>query len=144
MKMLTGLLPVSEGESSLFGETLVPGDMANRKRIGYMSQNFSLYGELTVDQNMQLHARLFQLPRDKADKRIAWLYDRFDLSRYKDASSGDLPLGVRQRLSLAVAVIHEPEILILDEPTSGVDPIARDSLWNILADLARHWPVYPV
>ncbi len=137
MKMLTGLLPVSEGESSLFGETLVPGDMANRKRIGYMSQNFSLYGELTVDQNMQLHARLFQLPRDKADKRIAWLYDRFDLSRYKDASSGDLPLGVRQRLSLAVAVIHEPEILILDEPTSGVDPVARDNFWALLIELSR-------
>jgi ribosome-dependent ATPase len=137
MKMLTGLLPVSEGESSLFGEALVPGDMANRQRIGYMSQNFSLYGELTVDQNMQLHARLFQLPRDTADKRIAWLYDRFDLARYKDASSGDLPLGVRQRLSLAVAVIHEPEILILDEPTSGVDPVARDNFWALLIELSR-------
>ncbi len=137
MKMLTGLLPVSEGESSLFGEELVSGDMSNRKRIGYMSQNFSLYGELTVDQNIQLHARLYQLPKDTVDKRIAWLYDRFDLKRYKDATSGDLPLGVRQRLSLAVAVIHEPEILILDEPTSGVDPVARDNFWALLIELSR-------
>lgn len=137
MKMLTGLLPVSEGESSLFGKILVPGDMENRKRIGYMSQAFSLYGELTVDQNIQLHARLFHLPKDKAAKRIEWLYDRFDLSRYKNSNSGALPLGVRQRLSLAVAVIHEPEILILDEPTSGVDPVARDNFWALLLELSH-------
>ncbi|PZP56364.1 MAG: multidrug ABC transporter ATP-binding protein [Micavibrio aeruginosavorus] len=137
MKMLTGLLPVSEGTSSLFGTTLVPGDMENRKRIGYMSQNFSLYGELTVDQNITLHARLFNLSGEHADKRIAWLYDRFDLLKYKDSPSGDLPLGVRQRLSLAVAVIHEPEILILDEPTSGVDPVARDNFWALLIELSR-------
>ncbi len=137
MKMLTGLLPVSEGESSLFGQKLVPGDMENRKRIGYMSQNFSLYGELTVEQNLALHARLFQIPKDKAEKRIDWLYERFDLRRYKGARSGDLPLGVRQRLSLAVAVIHEPEILILDEPTSGVDPVARDNFWALLIELSR-------
>ncbi len=137
MKMLTGLLPVSEGESSLFGEKLVPGDMKNRRRIGYMSQLFSLYGELTVDQNLWLHARLFNLPNDKAKGRVAWLYERFDLQRYQHANSGDLPLGVRQRLSLAVAVIHEPEILILDEPTSGVDPVARDNFWALLIELSR-------
>ncbi len=137
MKMLTGLLPVSEGESSLFGQKLVPGDMGNRKRIGYMSQNFSLYGELTVEQNLDLHARLFQISKDKAGKRIDWLYERFDLRRYKDSRSGELPLGVRQRLSLAVAVIHEPEILILDEPTSGVDPVARDNFWSLLIELSR-------
>lgn len=137
MKMLTGLLPVSEGESSLFGVKLVPGDMENRKRIGYMSQAFSLYGELTVDQNMRLHASLFQLPKDKAAERIDWLYKRFDLERYKESNSGELPLGVRQRLSLAVAVIHEPEILILDEPTSGVDPVARDNFWALLIELSR-------
>ncbi|TKW61130.1 MAG: ATP-binding cassette domain-containing protein [Blastochloris viridis] len=137
MKMLTGLLPVNEGESSLFGEKLVPGDMRNRQRIGYMSQAFSLYGELTVDQNIWLHARLFKLAEDKAEARIEWLYERFDLQRYKHANSGALPLGVRQRLSLAVAVIHEPEILILDEPTSGVDPVARDNFWALLIELSR-------
>jgi len=137
MKMLTGLLPVSEGESYLFGKRLVPGDMRNRRRIGYMSQAFSLYGELTVDQNMWLHARLFKLPEDKAAARIDWLYERFNLQAYRDANSGALPLGVRQRLSLAVAVIHEPEILILDEPTSGVDPVARDNFWTLLIELSR-------
>ncbi len=137
MKMLTGLLPVSAGETALLGKTLVPGDMANRQRIGYMSQSFSLYGELSVEQNLLLHARLFQLPKDAAAKRIAWIYERFDLSRYKQALSGELPLGVRQRLSLAVAVIHEPEVLILDEPTSGVDPVARDNFWALLIDLSR-------
>jgi ribosome-dependent ATPase len=137
MKMLTGLLPVSEGESALFGKKLVAGDIENRRRIGYMSQAFSLYGELTVHQNLTLHANLFGLPKEKAESRIAWIYDTFDLAAYRHANSGRLPLGVRQRLSLAVAVIHEPEILILDEPTSGVDPVARDNFWALLIDLAH-------
>jgi ribosome-dependent ATPase len=137
MKMLTGLLPVSEGESSLFGRKLVAGDIANRRRIGYMSQAFSLYGELSVHQNLTLHANLFGLGKEKAAARLAWIYKQFDLAAYKHANSGALPLGVRQRLSLAVAVIHEPEILILDEPTSGVDPIARDNFWALLIDLAH-------
>lgn len=136
MKMMTGLLPVSEGESFLFGKKLVPGDMKNRLRIGYMSQAFSLYGELTVEQNLNLHAKLYGLGEEKSRERLQWLYETFDLNDYKTANSGKLPLGVRQRLSLAVAVIHEPEILILDEPTSGVDPVARDNFWALLIDLA--------
>lgn len=136
MKMMTGLLPVSEGESFLFGTKLVPGDMKNRWRIGYMSQAFSLYGELTVDQNLKLHARLYGLNRQETESRLSWIYETFDLTAYRDVGSGGLPLGVRQRLSLAVAVIHEPEILILDEPTSGVDPVARDNFWALLIDLA--------
>ncbi|PZP85280.1 MAG: multidrug ABC transporter ATP-binding protein [Azospirillum brasilense] len=141
MKMLTGLLPVSEGESSLFGQKLVAGDINNRRRIGYMSQAFSLYGELTVQQNLTLHANLFGLEKEKAAERIAWIYETFDLAAYKNANSGALPLGVRQRLSLAVAVIHAPEILILDEPTSGVDPVARDNFWALLIDLAHQQQV---
>ena len=137
MKMLTGLLVVSEGETALFGKKLVPGDIENRRRIGYMSQAFSLYGELTVHQNLTLHARLYGLSGEKAASRIAWIYDTFDLAAYRNANSGRLPLGVRQRLSLAVAVIHEPEILILDEPTSGVDPVARDNFWALLIELAH-------
>ena len=137
MKMLTGLLPASEGEALLFGETVDAGSLAVRKRVGYMSQAFSLYGELTVAQNLWLHARLFHLPREAMAGRIDGLVSRFDLGPYLDHPSESLPLGLRQRLSLAVAVLHEPEILILDEPTSGVDPVARDEFWELLIELSR-------
>ena len=135
MKMLTGLLPASDGEALLFGQPVDARDLSARKRVGYMSQSFSLYTELTVRQNLDLHARLFRLPRGKA--RIAELVDRFGLAEYLDQHAQDLPLGIRQRLSLAVAIVHEPEILILDEPTSGVDPLARDSFWELLIALSR-------
>lgn len=137
MKMLTGLLPPTSGEAYLFGETVEAGTLAMRRRVGYMSQSFSLYGELTVRQNLDLHARLFQLQADKARQRIDDLVQRFELGRYLDALSGGLPVGLRQRLSLAVAILHEPEMLILDEPTSGVDPLARDDFWRLLIDLSR-------
>ncbi len=138
MKMLTGLLPASGGESLLFGQPLDARDMAVRSRVGYMSQSFSLYTELTVRQNLDLHARLFHLPAPKAKARIADLIDRFGLAEYADDPTDNLPLGIRQRLSLAVAIVHEPEMLILDEPTSGVDPLARDRFWELLIDLARN------
>jgi len=138
MKMLTGLLPASEGTAWLFGEEAKAHDLETRKRVGYMSQAFSLYAELTVRQNLDLHARLFHLPRRRIAGRIDELIDRFGLAGYTDELAQKLPLGVRQRLSLAVAIIHEPEILILDEPTSGVDPLARDGFWEILIDLARN------
>ncbi len=138
MKMLTGLLPPSEGEAWLFGEKTRSHDIASRKRVGYMSQSFSLYSELSVEQNLLLHARLFHLPAERVAPRVEELMARFDLAHCAEALSGDLPLGVRQRLSLAVAVIHEPEVLILDEPTSGVDPLARDAFWELLIDLSRN------
>jgi ribosome-dependent ATPase len=128
MKMLTGLLPASEGEALLFGRPLDASDLGARRRVGYMSQSFSLYTELTVRQNLSLHARLFHLPARKAATRIVELIQRFGLGEYVDQRTQDLPLGIRQRLSLAVAIVHEPEMLILDEPTSGVDPLARPVL----------------
>jgi ribosome-dependent ATPase len=137
MKMLTGLLPATSGEALLFGRPINAADMAIRSRVGYMSQSFSLYTELTVRQNLQLHARLFHLPRDKARARIAELVAQFGLQPYLDQRTLDLPLGIRQRLSLAVAIVHSPEILILDEPTSGVDPLERDRFWELLIDLSR-------
>lgn len=138
MKMLTGLLPPSEGEALLFGKPLDARDMAGRLRVGYMSQSFSLYTELTVRQNLELHARLFHLPTGKARSRLATLIEQFGLTEHLDQRTSDLPLGIRQRLSLAVAIVHEPEMLILDEPTSGVDPLARDRFWELLIDLSRN------
>lgn len=137
MKMLTGLLPASEGEAWLFGQPVDPKDIATRQRVGYMSQAFSLYSELTVRQNLELHARLFHIPDGEIPGRVAEMCERFMLTEVEDALPADLPLGIRQRLSLAVAVIHRPEMLILDEPTSGVEPVARDMFWQLMVDLAR-------
>lgn len=137
MKMLTGLLPASEGEAWLFGQPVDPNDIETRRRVGYMSQAFSLYSELTVRQNLELHARLFHIPEAEIPQRVAEMSDRFMLADVEDALPASLPLGIRQRLSLAVAVIHRPEMLILDEPTSGVDPVARDMFWQLMVDLSR-------
>ena len=137
MKMLTGLLPASEGTAKLFGQPLAADDMETRRHVGYMSQAFSLYSELTVRQNLLLHAELYHLPPAEIPGRIAELLTRFDLADVADERPESLPLGLRQRLQLAVAVLHRPAMLILDEPTSGVDPIARDAFWRTLIDLSR-------
>lgn len=138
MKMLTGLLPPTEGTATVFGKSVEAGSIEVRRNLGYMTQAFSLYGELTVRENLVLDARLFHIPPDKANARIAELVERFGLGPYLDALSDSLPMGMRQRLSLAVAVLHDPMLLILDEPTSGVDPVARDSFWELLVDLSRN------
>ncbi len=137
MKMLTGLLPPTEGNALLFGKQVKGGDVESRRRVGFMTQAFSLYTELTLRQNLVLHARLFDLPEEAGRKRVADLLALFQLESVADTLTESLPLGIRQRLSLAVAVIHEPEMLILDEPTSGVDPVARDGFWELLIKLSR-------
>ena len=137
MKMLTGFLPATEGWAKLFGRPMGSNDMEMRRNVGYMTQAFSLYGELTVRQNLELHAQLYHLPRDKVESRIKELLKRYDLEEVANAKPESLPLGIKQRLQLAVAVLHEPAILILDEPTSGVDPIARDAFWRSMIDLSR-------
>lgn len=138
MKMLTGLLPASEGTATLLGRPIVARDTAARHRVGYMSQSFSLYAELTVRQNLELHARLFHLPPESRAARVQEMLDRFGLRSVAGSLPAGLPLGMRQRLQLAVAVQHRPEVLILDEPTSGVDPVARDEFWEYLIDLSRN------
>ncbi len=137
MKMLTGLLAPSAGSARLFGRAVAPDDLETRARVGYMSQSFSLYDELTVRQNLELHARLFHVPPEEIPGRVDAMLQRFGLSHAAQMLPQALPLGMRQRLSLAVAVIHRPEMLILDEPTSGVDPVARDGFWELLIDLSR-------
>lgn len=138
MKMLTGLLPPSEGEAKLFGNAMDPNDIETRKRVGYMTQAFSLYSELTVKQNLILHARLFGIKKELINEKVDKIMRRFGLDGEINSLPESLPMGVRQRLSLAVALIHSPEILILDEPTSGVDPIARDAFWQTIIELSRH------
>jgi len=137
MKMLVGLLEPSSGEAFVLGEKAGADSLAARRRIGYMSQSFSLYEELTVRQNLELHAAIYGLPTAERERRVAGQLERFELLAMAERRPPALPLGVRQRLQLAVATLHEPEILILDEPTSGVDPIARDRFWELLIALSR-------
>ncbi|WP_338809531.1 ribosome-associated ATPase/putative transporter RbbA [Neisseria leonii] len=135
MKMLTGLLPPTSGSARLLGKPADAGSLAVKKRVGYMSQSFSLYEELSVRQNLQLHADLYGLA-DGAEAVGRALAD-FDLTAAAEAKPAALPLGIRQRLQLAAACLHKPEVLILDEPTSGVDPAARDLFWRKLGELSR-------
>jgi ribosome-dependent ATPase len=138
MKMLTGLLGISEGRAELLGRPVEAADLATRMRVGYMSQSFSLYEELTVRANLELHARLYRVPPHEIAPRVAEALEQFDLAQVADQRPTSLPLGLRQRLQLAAACLHRPEVLILDEPTSGVDPAARDMFWRLLADLSRN------
>lgn len=138
MKMLTGLLPATAGSAMLFGKPIAKDGRASRMRVGYMSQAFSLYTELTVRENLELHARLFHLPAAAIGPRVDQLIGQFELGDWCNQPASAVPLGIRQRLSLAVAVVHQPDVLILDEPTSGVDPLARDLFWRLLIDLSRN------
>jgi len=137
MKMLTGLLVPTEGTSKLFGKPMEADDMQARHNVGYMSQAFSLYTELTVRQNLELHAHLYHLPANEINGRVDELLGQYHLKDVADESPPDLPLGVKQRLQLAVAVLHHPSMLLLDEPTSGVDPVERDEFWRTLIHLSR-------
>jgi len=137
MRMLTGLLPATEGSAELFGKPVDGGSMEIRRHLGYMTQLFSLYGDLTVRQNLTLYARLYGLPDGEVPERVDRMLERFQIKDIEHTLPRDLPLGLKQRLSLAAAVIHGPDILILDEPTSGVDPVARDLFWELIIELSR-------
>jgi ribosome-dependent ATPase len=137
MKMLTGLLPPTEGTSKIFGKPMEANDMQARMNVGYMTQAFSLYEELTVRQNLELHAHLYHLPANEIEPRIKELLEQYHLEDVADERPESLPLGVKQRLQLAVAVLHHPSMLLLDEPTSGVDPVERDEFWRTLIHLSR-------
>ncbi|OFT20711.1 ABC transporter [Neisseria sp. HMSC03D10] len=136
MKMLTGLLEATEGAATLLGKPIDAGGLDTKMRVGYMSQAFSLYEELSVCHNLDLHARLYQMGA-KGAAAVEEALQQFDLADVADTAPASLPLGIRQRLQLAAACLHHPEVLILDEPTSGVDPAARDMFWRHLLKLSR-------
>ena len=136
MKMLTGLLEATEGAATLLGKPIDAGGLDTKMRVGYMSQAFSLYEELSVRRNLDLHARLYQMGA-KGAAAVEEAMQQFDLADVADTAPASLPLGIRQRLQLAAACLHHPEVLILDEPTSGVDPAARDMFWRHLLKLSR-------
>lgn len=135
-RMLCGLLPPSAGRLSVAGEDLRVAAAAARARIGYVAQKFSLYADLSVEQNLQFFCRSYGLRGERRRARIRWALEEFELEPFADQTSNDLPLGFKRRLALAVALMHEPEILFLDEPTSGVDPLARREFWRRISGLA--------
>ena len=136
-RMLCGLLPPSGGNLRVAGVDLRHAPSAARARIGYMSQKFSLYGQLSVMENLRFFSRAYGLSRQRADQRIQWAMTEFALGSQGNVTSGDLSLGFKQRLALACALMHEPDILFLDEPTSGVDPLARREFWQRINTLAE-------
>ncbi|MEQ9410867.1 MAG: ATP-binding cassette domain-containing protein [Fuerstiella sp.] len=135
-RMLCGLLPASGGTLQVVGVDVRKTAAAARARIGYMSQKFSLYGKLSVADNLRFFSSAYGLSRGRRRNRIDWAIAEFDLGPVANDNSGELPLGYKQRLALACALMHEPEIIFLDEPTSGVDPLARREFWHRIKTLA--------
>lgn len=136
-RMLCGLLPPSAGQLEVAGVDLRTAQAEARARIGYMAQRFSLYGNLTVKENLNFFASAYGLVGTLRTERIHWALAHFGLTEYTNAGSDSLPLGFKQRLAMAAALMHEPEILFLDEPTSGVDPLARRDFWRRINALAE-------
>ncbi len=136
-RMLCGLLPSSSGTLRVAGVDLRTATAAARARIGYVSQKFSLYGSLSVHQNLSFFAASYGLENQRKKDRMAWALEELELKDYTTMNAGELPLGYKQRLALACALMHEPSILFLDEPTSGVDPLARREFWARVNALAE-------
>ena len=137
IKMLTGILPPSAGEGHVAGADMRNAGQMIKERIGYMSQAFSLYLDLTVMENIRLYASIYGINRKILKQRIAWVIQIAGLADVTGQLAGSLPMGIRQRLALGCALVHQPGVLFLDEPTSGVDPVGRRHFWDILVHLAR-------
>ncbi|MEE8175269.1 MAG: ATP-binding cassette domain-containing protein [Gemmatimonadota bacterium] len=136
IKMLTGLLLPTEGRGSVAGFDIMTERKEIKRHIGYMSQLFSLYADLKVEENITFFSRLYGVPRDRWEERREWVLRMAGLEEQRDRLTGELPLGWKQRLALGCAVLHEPPILFLDEPTSGVDPVSRRSFWDLIYTLS--------
>jgi len=137
IRMLTGILPPTSGSARVAGFDVATQSRAIKFRIGYMSQKFSLYEDMTVQENLEFFAALYRLEKPRAQERVAWAVETSELSEKRRVLTRDLPGGFRQRLALSCALMHEPSILFLDEPTSGVDPVARRHFWDTIYGLAR-------
>lgn len=135
--MLTSILSPSGGEGHVAGADMRRAGQSIKERIGYMSQSFSLYQDMTVLENIRLYARVYAVPRNQLNQRANWVIALAGLQGVEERLAGKLPMGIRQRLALGCALVHQPRVLFLDEPTSGVDPVGRRHFWNILVQMAR-------
>jgi ABC-type multidrug transport system ATPase subunit len=137
IKMLTGIVRPSSGQGKVAGVDMLGAGIAIKQRIGYMSQAFSLYTDLSVVENIRLYAGIYGLTRAETSARVTWVVDMAGLKGYEKQRAAGLPMGLRQRLALGCALVHRPQVLFLDEPTSGVDPVGRRAFWDILFRLSR-------
>jgi ABC-2 type transport system ATP-binding protein len=138
LRMLAGVLRPSSGEALLGGISVVRDPEAVKRRIAYMPQRFGLYTDLTVAENLAFYADLFRVPRGERPQRLERLYAFSNLGPFRDRLAGQLSGGMKQKLALSCALVHEPEILLLDEPTFGVDPVSRRDLWRIVHEMVGH------
>jgi ABC-2 type transport system ATP-binding protein len=136
IRMMCGTLVPSAGAITVAGVDMLRHARRARGRIGYVTQRFTLYGELSARENLQLQGGLYGVPRERLRERMAAALERFDLGAVQDERAGGLPLGYQRRLAVAAALLHDPAVLFLDEPTSGIDPLARQQLWELVYELA--------
>ena len=137
IRMLLGIIPPTSGDGNVLGFDITKQSEEIRARVGYMSQKFSLYTDLTVYENLDFFGGIFDIPQKKKEKRIDYILDLAKLRGYENQMTEDLPRGVRQRLAFGVSLIHDPQIVFLDEPTGGVDPALRRYFWDIIAQLSQ-------